>query len=363
MKKFVILALLSLLTLVLAAGPVLAAAFDRTFTLDSRELRVANLIGSVEVKASPDSDFHVEVRVQGDDAEESLLDFHVEEGSRGQLVVGFPVDEHRKYVYPAMGRGSKTEFRMSEEDAKGERSWLKKVFGGFSGKKITVRGKGSGIEMWADMVIQVPAGRELELEHGVGHIEATGVEADLDLNIKSGRIEGLDIKGDLVADTGSGSVKLENIAGEVLVDTGSGSVKVAGLRGGKVSVDTGSGSVDARDIQCQFLHIDTGSGSVEAREVRTDGANIDTGSGSVLLQLDRMGPGKYRIDTGSGGITIDMPDDASARILADTGSGSIRNQLNGATINAKERGELDMTVGDGENRVVLDAGSGSITIK
>ena len=53
----------------------------------------------------------------------------------------------------------------------------------------------------------------------------------------------------------------------------------------------------------------------------------------------------------------------SAEITADTGSGSIRNKISGADVTVAERDELEMTVGDGATRVVLDAGSGSITIR
>ena len=137
------------------------------------------------------------------------------------------------------------------------------------------------------------------------------------------------------------------------------------LEGGdqKILVDTGSGSVKAKSLICSALDIDTGSGSVRALHVETDDAKIDTGSGSVLLQLDRMGSGRFVLDTGSGGIVLELPADASARISADTGSGSMNNELHGALVKNKGRREMTLVVGDGEANVILDAGSGSITVK
>jgi len=58
-----------------------------------------------------------------------------------------------------------------------------------------------------------------------------------------------------------------------------------------------------------------------------------------------------------------VPDGASARIEADTGSGKVRNKIEDADVSHQERDEILMTVGDGEARVTLDAGSGSITIR
>ncbi len=350
------------LLMLLAAG-ALAGEFQRSFTLDSRELKVANLVGAVDVAPSPDQDFHVTVRVQGQDAREELLDFQVKEGSKGFLKVGFPVDQHRKYVYPALGRGSKTTFSVRDENGVEERSWLKKLFSGFKGTRITVQGKGNGLEMWADMVIQVPEGRILEVEHGVGNIVADGLKADVVLDSNSGTIEARNIAGDVVADTGSGAVAVADVRGDILVDTGSGRVKVERTKGRKLMVDTGSGGVEVADVSCDELHVDTGSGGVKARKVLADSAVIDTGSGSVELQLERLGNGRYLVDTGSGGIDLDLPEGASARILAETGSGRVTYEEKGATVNAKDRGELDLTLGEGEVRVVLDAGSGSINIR
>jgi hypothetical protein len=49
-------------------------------------------------------------------------------------------------------------------------------------------------------------------------------------------------------------------------------------------------------------------------------------------------------------------------VTADTGSGRVRNEIDGADVRHMERDELDMTVGAGDARVSLDAGSGSVTI-
>jgi DUF4097 and DUF4098 domain-containing protein YvlB len=75
-----------------------------------------------------------------------------------------------------------------------------------------------------------------------------------------------------------------------------------------------------------------------------------------------MGQGRYVIDTGSGGIRLRLPPEVSAAFQADTGSGSISVDLDGVELGRKQRREARFTVGDGDSRVRLSTGSGSIRI-
>ena len=344
--------------LLILALPALAD-HERTFTFDGNELEVIDMIGAVAVTRAPGDQFTVKVTVRGGDATEDLLEFKVREGRDAGLAVVFPTAEHDDYIYPPLGRDSKT--RIHFHQGKDEGSWLKKIFNG--GGAVEVRGKGSGLEVWADLEIGVPEGGSLKMLLGVGEIAAQDMDGDLNLDTNSGRVRAENVKGDLLVDTGSGAVEAVDITGSVNIDTGSGSVVVRGVKGDKVLVDTGSGAVKVTDVTCSELHVDTGSGGVKARGVKTDRAKIDTGSGSVVLELDEMGTGRFVIDTGSGSIELALPEGASARIEADTGSGRVHNKIENADVRHLERDELLMTVGDGEARVTLDAGSGSITIR
>jgi len=350
-----------LLCLILTALPVHGEEIVREFTFESSALHLSHMIGEVTVRQGATDAFRVQVTVRGGDAAPGLIEFITDDDDGKGLVIGFPIDDHTRYVYPELGRGSKTTITFQGQESH-EGSWLKRVFAGMSGKKITVTGDGRGLELWADVVVEVPRGGDLEVKLGVGEITAADLAADLNLDTNSGAIYVERLTGDLLADTGSGRVAVAGIDGEVNIDTGSGSVSVSDCRGDEIKVDTGSGGVDAAKISCENFDVDTGSGSVEAIGIATDKARIDTGSGSVTLQLDRMGTGRFVIDTGSGSIDLMLPANASARIEADTGSGSVKSRIDGAEIHRKSRDELEMTVGGGEARVTLDAGSGSITI-
>ncbi|MGD9546033.1 MAG: DUF4097 domain-containing protein [Candidatus Krumholzibacteriia bacterium] len=368
------------LVLVLLAGVGTGSVLAQDYSFDSDELTVHNMIGRVVVTQAEGDRFEVRVDVRGEDAGQGLVEMVTEEGRKARLAVKFPIDQEDDYVYPELGRNSKTTITYEDQGDHGG-SWLKKVFAGMTGKRVTVRGHGRGLEVWADITVAVPRGAFLTIENRVGAVSAADVEADLVLDTGSGSVEAANITGDLVADTGSGPVTLTGVRGEVLADTGSGSVEirdavgdeikadtgsgsvfVEGLEAATVLIDTGSGSVQADQVVCRKLTIDTGSGGVKARGIEAEAALIDTGSGSVVLQLDRMGEGEYKIDTGSGSIDLVLPGDASARITADTSSGGVHNEFEGAEIGHLDRDEMELVVGGGEARVILDAGSGSITV-
>ncbi len=357
--------------------PGAAAALEREWSFAANHLRLANLIGMVKIESHTGSDIRVRVTLDGKDATPEQVQFEEHQGSRAEFAILFPVDEHRRFVYPALGQSSRTRFRTRDDDG----SWLSEML---QGREIEVRGEPfrDAIEVWANVVVLLPAGKDLTILLGVGAIEATSIRGGLDLDTQSGAIVVAGLDGHLRADTGSGAVQVEDVSGDVDIDTGSGSVDVGNVRGAqRVAIDTGSGGVSARAIEARELRIDTGSGAVEVEDARTeelsvdtgsggvrartieaDGALIDTGSGSVTLELARMGSGRYEVSTGSGGIRLHLPRDVSAVFDVDTGSGSIEVDVEGVDLGRKPRHEARFTVGSGTSRVELSTGSGSVRI-
>jgi hypothetical protein len=374
------LGLTALACLAVAAPRAFGQEFERQFSFATSELRIANLIGEIKVRGHSGDQFEVTVRVRGEDASGDLVRFEESSGREGELLIRFPTDEHRRYVYPEMGRNSRTRFRPRKRDG----SWLGRMLD-LGSREIEVRGRAfrDAIEVWADLEVLVPEGKPVAIHLGVGAMNASDVKADLELDTHSGAIDVDQLRGDLLVDTGSGSVFVGRVTGNVDVDTGSGGVEVNDVEGAEtVRVDTGSGSVTAMGIQAQDLNIDTGSGSVELDEIRVDalaidtgsggidatgietnGAIIDTGSGGVRLELTRMGQGRYEVDTGSGGIRLTLPREISAEFDVDTGSGGINVDIDGVQLPRKPRGEARFTVGDGDSQVRLSTGSGSVRIK
>ena len=372
--------ILAVAMLLAVSPPSALADFERSFTVSGQRLALANLIGQISVSGKSGGDIEVLVNVRGEDASEDLISF--DEGD-GSLFVLFPIDEHDSYVYPEMGRGSRSQVRFRTERAQsGDRSFFEKFFESMGGEKVEVRGSGRGLEVWADIEVRVPAGKELLILNGVGAIEAETIDASrLVLDTQAGSIDARSIQGDLVCDTGSGHINVEGARGNVKIDTGSGHVDASDIEADELDIDTGSGHVTLHDAKAPNLHVDTGSGSVEltrvdaselevdtgsggveAIDVGTDSAHIDTGSGSVRLELTRVGGGRYDVSTGSGGISLMLPEDASASVIAESGSGGVDVDVNGIREQRMRRDSAEFEMGEGTAQIELETGSGRIRI-
>lgn len=325
------------------AGTAAAADFEETATFASGELTVTNLIGKVDIEGTEGTAFEVVVRVHGKDATRENVRIEKKQGSRAQLDVVFPVRRQAKFVYPPMGSGSRTSVSVPRRGRDGEGP-LEAVLRALDAREIQVSGKGSGLEMWADVSIRVPRGGELRVDGCVGAISASKVAAPIDLRLASGPVSATAVDGD------------------VRIDTGSGAVTVEGAKGGKLLVDTGSGSVHVSGADCGTVNVDTGSGRIEAKGIAADDLRMDTGSGSVSLECDRIGNGSYVIDTGSGSIDLILPENASAEIVADTGSGNIDIDVGRVDVIERDDSSIRFRIGTGEADIRIDTGSGSIDI-
>ena len=335
-------ALLAVAVLAATSAAQAETGSAQTFTFDQTELEIRNLIGQIAVSGHDGPAFEVLVTFHGKDAADGAMKVIREEhGDRGQLAIQFPSDRG-KYVYPPMGRNSSTSFSTSDDE---DRSWMAKVIGELFGGKVTVKGSGSGLEMWADVEVRVPSGATLSVRHGVGELRATGVKGELDMELRSG------------------PVVVDQVDGDISLATGSGRIDAKEIRGSAVTVATGSGRVELNQIETTSLTVATGSGRVGASGISADNARVATGSGRVHLQLAKMGQGDFNIGTGSGGVELEVPPGASIDVHAETGSGGVAMDLDGElTLRRRERDEVEFSMGGGDARVRIGTGSGGIRI-
>lgn len=321
---------------------------QETHRVAGRAVAVYNLAGQVEVVRGGGPDVVVRVTRGGRDADMLRIESGPL-GGRETLRILYPGDE---VVYPGMGRGTNS-VRVRSDGTFSDG-------GGRRGDRVRITGSGSGLEAWADLVVEVPAGTDFELYLAVGDAEARGTEGRLLIDTGSGSVSAFDITGSLSVDTGSGDVTVGDVRGSLHVDTGSGRVDVSGVSGDRVNLDTGSGRITGTDVSAGTLIVDTGSGAIELESVSASDVSLDTGSGSVdvslLADVERLD-----IDTGSGSVTVRAPADLGARVEIETGSGSIDLDFP-VQVRSVRRDRLSGTIGDGSGRIVIDTGSGSIRL-
>jgi DUF4097 and DUF4098 domain-containing protein YvlB len=341
----------SLFSLVLVWGGLLGPApvwGQEEHRIQGDQVAVYNLAGSVEIVGASGADVVVWVMREGGDASRLEVDAREVDG-REALIVRYPSDE---VVYPAMDRG-RTDVRVRSDGTfyAGR---------GSGGDRVRISGSGGGMEAWADLRIEVPAGKNLAVYLAVGETEASQVTGDLLIDTGAGAVRARAIRGELNIDTGSGSVEVADVEGRLLVDTGSGGVRVEGIRGEEVNLDTGSGGVRGGEISTGSLRVDTGSGEVSLNRVTAPDIYVDTGSGGVELELledvDRL-----VVDTGSGGVTVWIPASLGAQIELDTGAGGIDVDF-AVEVREVRRNYMLGSLGDGDGRIRIDTGSGGIRL-
>jgi hypothetical protein len=353
----------------------------------SGDVAIFNLAGEVTLEAGNAAGTVVDVTRGGRDA--GQLDIATSEIRGWQTIrIRYPDD---RIVYRRDGWRGNTQFSVREDGTFGGRfgdgdsrstlgALLEAIGIGGDGNRVRISSSGSGLEAWADLRIQVPAGRTVTVYLGVGRITATNIDGELFLDSRSGGVETRGTRGTLVIDTGSGSAEVENARGDVDVDTGSGSIRARDISGGNLRLDTGSGRITASSLDVSDLEVDTGSGTIEIDGVRTprleaetgsgsirvraasvDELSLDTGSGSVTVSLESA-VRDVLIDTGSGSVTLEVPPDLNASLDLDTGSGGITVDLPIRVIE-KKRNYLRAALGDGGGRIRVDTGSGGIRIR
>jgi DUF4097 and DUF4098 domain-containing protein YvlB len=87
---------------------------------------------------------------------------------------------------------------------------------------------------------------------------------------------------------------------------------------------------------------------------------LDTGSGNVDVELvddvDRL-----ELDSGSGSVTLRIPSSLGATIDAETSSGGIDVQIP-LSVSRQNRSHLTGRVGDGRGTITIDSGSGRVRL-
>ncbi|HEX9427940.1 MAG TPA: DUF4097 family beta strand repeat-containing protein, partial [Candidatus Polarisedimenticolia bacterium] len=145
--------------------------------------------------------------------------------------------------------------------------------------------------------------------------------------------------------------------------TGSGDCDLRDIEGDELKADTGSGDITVRGGKVRRLTGDTGSGDIRALDVDLEEFKADTGSGDVELQTRSVARlTKVKADTGSGDVVLRLGPNASFEAFADQGSGDIVNRYSDAQPIIKNKELIGYKRGSGAIRIMVDTGSGDLTL-
>lgn len=351
---------LSRVTLVFVLALVAAVSLgqaDSTTTLRlqmraSGHFAVENLVGTMTVVPGS-SDQAVAVATVHAESQELLGKIRFEQvtGENGvpTMRVIYPIEEYGTFRFPS-----------------GSSKWLGMFGGGsntntkYAGERVRVSDT-SGVLLYADVEIQLPAGADAHFRNVVGKMTAEKLSGKLDFDTGSGEIVLTNLSGNISADTGSGDIIAEKIDGDFRADTGSGDITLSRFEGETIDCDTGSGDIKVDDSRAQKIAADTGSGNIRV-EADTVEFAADTGSGDI----DLIGDSRLEsvaADTGSGDVTLVLGPEASFEARASIGSGDIVSRYSDAQAIVKSKEVVGYRRGSGRTRIDVDTGSGDLVLR
>lgn len=345
----------------LATAPLFAAETTRTLRVElsdpSAPFAVENLAGRMTVVAGSGRSVVAIATVHAESAElADSVTFEEVEGKNGRptLRVRYPLDEYGRIKYAETGHGN----------------GFLGMFGGnsntstrYDGYKVKVSSS-SGVEVWADVEVQVPSsGIEATFKNVVGRLTAGDIDGTLSFDTGSGDIDLERISGIISADTGSGDVHANDCRGSIDCDTGSGDCEIRDFDGDRIEGDVGSGEIIIRSGTALEIDVDTGSGDIIVEGVEVEKFTADTGSGDILLETDSPRLTRIDADTGSGDVTLRLGASASFVAHADQGSGDIVCRYSDADAIVQRREVVGYRRGAEQIRIDVDTGSGDLVIE
>jgi len=329
-----------------------AQSSSERHVLSGERVSIWNIAGRAQVVAGTGREVIVELTRGGDDGRRLTV-----EASAGRMVVRYP---SREIVYRDRTDSQRWEVRLQvAEDGTFSGGWGDDR----DGRSVRVRSSGGGLEAHADLRVAVPQGQSVTLYVGVGEIEASNVNGEIELRTNASPIRARDIQGRLTARTGSGRIVLENVNVErVQASTGSGSIELLSVTARELRAGTGSGSIEGRALRGDRVDVNTGSGGIRLDDVTSTEVRASTGSGSVRVDLVQA-PTDLTVRTGSGSVTLRMPSNLNAEVDIRTGSGGISTDFP-VTMEQVRRNELRGRIGDGRGgRLRVTTGSGGVRLE
>lgn len=189
-----------------------------------------------------------------------------------------------------------------------------------------------------EATLSIPQNLALTAKTSGGHITASNLNNNQELNTSGGHITITELSGITVAETSGGHITSDHISGDIRISTGGGHIKIDQLDG-VLEAKTGGGHIEIQDAK----------GGITAR---TSGGNIST---SIIEATDRLS-----FKTSAGNISLTLPPNISANLDVSATSIDLDEVFNFS--GNKERNQITGTLNDGGLPIVINCGYGNVTI-
>ena len=184
------------------------------------------------------------------------------------------------------------------------------------------------------------------------HIEASGVQTDIDIEGVTGDVDAETVQGGIRV-VGGGRLKLESVEGEVVID---------GARG-RVQASTVNRGIRVTDVECD-LDLETVNGPIIVQKLHASNVDASTVNGRIVYDGTIRDGGDYALTTHNGAIWVVVPNGTNASVSVSTFNGELDTTFDLPRMEIpSQRRTYNFVLGNGKARLDLETFGGDINLR
>lgn len=184
------------------------------------------------------------------------------------------------------------------------------------------------------------------------HIEASGVQTDIDVEGVTGDVDAETVQGNIRV-VGGGRLKLESVEGDL---------SISGARG-RVQASTVNRGIRVTDV-IGDLDLETVNGPIVVQKVQASNVDASTVNGRIVYDGTLRDGGDYSLATHNGAIWVSVPNGTNASVSVSTFNGELDTtfEIPRLDTNAQRR-SFNFVLGNGKARLDLETFGGDINLR
>jgi hypothetical protein len=293
---------------------------------DGLPLRIENLLGSVEVKTSSQTDTaQVTARVvaEAKPKEEAAalaagVELRQETGPAGIVIhVDFPVDAADSFRTPKAGfkglvsRWSGALLRKSATTID------------YGGREVTITKDRKAAGLAVHLTVAVPLDTPLAIRQGIGSVEVRHWRGDLQVEADGGNVDVGYCYGTVRINTAGADVRVVSFQGDALdLASDDGRIEMEEIRVKNLALSSTAGRIGGTGINAGTLGIRNGSGAVKMVDIAPKILDVTTVSGDIDLAMRLQSAEQIAISSETGDLVLRLSEHSSFDLLADFNSES-----------------------------------------
>jgi DUF4097 and DUF4098 domain-containing protein YvlB len=216
---------------------------------------------------------------------------------------------------------------------------------------VDARGSSVRIEAEGHMGVAKDVRFTLTVPRNV-HIEASGVQTDIDVEGVTGDVDAETVQGDIRV-IGGGRLKLESVEGDLTI---------SGARG-RVQASTVNRGIQVRDVVGD-LDLETVNGPIIVQKVQASSVDASTVNGRIVYDGTLRDGGDYALATHNGQIWLVVPNGTNASISVGTFNGELDTTFPIPDFRSEaRRRSYNFVLGSGKARIDLETFGGDINLR